>query len=90
MNLTFVINSDCSVDCQDNFELLLLYSDTVVDNITERVNEFSSVANLTASSNPISKTVTNTFIIQPEMDGFYLALRDYGACYRPQCCVTLQ
>ena len=79
VNLTFKIDSSCT-DCHDVFQLLVNKSDTLLSNVSNITSEFSLVSNLTHSSgNPsVSTMVTKTFVMQPEDDGFYLALKDYG------------
>ena len=79
VNLTFKIDSSCNI-CHDVFQLFVLYSNTSLSDVSDRTSHFSRVSNLTSSSdNPLVSTmVTKTFEMQPEDDGFYLALRDYG------------
>ena len=78
VNLTYKIDSSCAV-CQDNFQLLLHHTDIPLSDVRNQTSNFILVANLTHTDNLLApKLVTKTFVINPDQDGFYLALRDYG------------
>ena len=77
VNLTYKIESGCAI-CHNTFQLLSYNTNTTVSDISNRTSDFTLLANLTDSGGVLSTMFTETFVIEPELEGFYLALRDYG------------
>ena len=80
VNITYLFDSDCvDVSCHPSFHLNYLFANESINGTENMLNDFVLLGNLSSEVTNTLQMATQSFVIETQHQGFYLALHDSGA-----------